>query len=41
MPKELVQQFEVKHAAAVTELIRELLDVGKIKYVASGKLELK
>jgi ATP-dependent DNA helicase RecQ len=37
-PKELVQQFEPKHAETVTMLIRELLDVGMLKYEDSGKL---
>ncbi|WP_299754552.1 ATP-dependent DNA helicase RecQ [uncultured Pontibacter sp.] len=41
LPKELVQQFEPKHATAVTELIRELLDVGKLHYQGSGKLEAR
>ncbi|PTX18499.1 ATP-dependent DNA helicase RecQ [Pontibacter mucosus] len=39
LPKELVQQFEPKHAETVTELVRELLDVGKLRYQESGKLE--
>ena len=39
LPKELVQQFEPKHAEAVTTLLRELVDVGRLKYRESGKLE--
>ncbi|WP_266206115.1 RecQ family ATP-dependent DNA helicase [Pontibacter kalidii] len=41
LPKELVQQFEPRHAEAVTELIRELVDVGRLRYQESGKLEVK
>ncbi|AKD05217.1 RecQ family ATP-dependent DNA helicase [Pontibacter korlensis] len=41
LPKDLVQQFEPKHADTVTELIRELLDVGRLTYQESGKLEVK
>jgi ATP-dependent DNA helicase RecQ len=41
LPKELVQQFEPRHAEAVTELIRELVDVGRLRYQESGKLEAK
>ncbi|MCC9137790.1 ATP-dependent DNA helicase RecQ [Pontibacter silvestris] len=40
LPKELVQQFEPKYSEAVTVLIRELLDVGVLKYQESGKLEV-
>ncbi|TPE39468.1 RecQ family ATP-dependent DNA helicase [Pontibacter mangrovi] len=40
LPKELVQQFEPKHTEAVTELLRELVDVGRLRYQESGKLEL-
>ncbi|MCC9166341.1 RecQ family ATP-dependent DNA helicase [Pontibacter sp. XAAS-A31] len=40
LPKELVQQFAPKEANAVTELIRQLVDVGKLRYAESGKLEL-
>jgi ATP-dependent DNA helicase RecQ len=39
LPKELVQQFEPKHAETVTSLVRELVDVGRLKYRESGKLE--
>ncbi|WP_161888551.1 RecQ family ATP-dependent DNA helicase [Pontibacter russatus] len=39
LPKELVQQFEPKHAEAVTALLRELVDVGRLQYRESGKLE--
>ncbi|RDV15893.1 RecQ family ATP-dependent DNA helicase [Pontibacter diazotrophicus] len=39
LPKELVQQFEPKHAETVTSLVRELVDVGRLKYKESGKLE--
>ena len=39
LPKELVQQFEPKHSEAVTSLVRELIDVGRLKYRDSGKLE--
>ncbi|GAB3536534.1 ATP-dependent DNA helicase RecQ [Pontibacter brevis] len=39
LPKELVQQFEPKHAETVTSLVRELIDVGRLKYRESGKLE--
>ncbi|MDX5436695.1 MAG: RecQ family zinc-binding domain-containing protein, partial [Pontibacter sp.] len=38
LPKDLVQQFAPQHGATVTELIRELLDVGVLKYESSGKL---
>ncbi|WP_242928616.1 RecQ family ATP-dependent DNA helicase [Pontibacter vulgaris] len=40
LPKELVQQFEPKHTEVVTEIIRELIDVGQLKYKESGKLEI-
>ncbi|PRY12780.1 ATP-dependent DNA helicase RecQ [Pontibacter ummariensis] len=39
LPRELVQQFEPKHAETVTALVRELLDLGHLKYKESGKLE--
>ena len=39
LPRELVQQFEPKHADIVTTLVRELVDVGRLKYRDSGKLE--
>ncbi|WP_299707408.1 ATP-dependent DNA helicase RecQ [uncultured Pontibacter sp.] len=38
LPKELVQQFEAKHAETVTELLRELVDTGLLRYSDSGKL---
>jgi len=38
LPKELVQQFEPKHADTITQLIRELLDLGRLKYKESGRL---
>ncbi|WP_276496445.1 RecQ family ATP-dependent DNA helicase [Pontibacter litorisediminis] len=41
LPKELVQQFEPKHAEAITTLIREMLDVGQLQYQESGRLEVK
>ncbi|TXK37885.1 RecQ family ATP-dependent DNA helicase [Pontibacter qinzhouensis] len=40
LPKELVQQFEAKHAEVVTTLLRELVDLGRIRYIESGKLEV-
>ncbi|WP_347156552.1 RecQ family ATP-dependent DNA helicase [Pontibacter chitinilyticus] len=40
LPKELVQAFEPKHADIVTSLIRELVDLGRLKYKESGKLEV-
>lgn len=40
VPKELLQQFEPKHAETVVKLIRELVDVGKLRYETTGKLEL-
>ncbi|GHA54871.1 RecQ family ATP-dependent DNA helicase [Pontibacter akesuensis] len=40
LPKELVEQFDPKNAETVTELIRELLDVGRFRCMESGKLEL-
>ncbi|WP_439881995.1 RecQ family ATP-dependent DNA helicase [Pontibacter sp. MBLB2868] len=40
LPKELVQEFEPKHSEIITSLIRELVDVGQLKYKESGKLEL-
>ncbi|MBD1398862.1 RecQ family ATP-dependent DNA helicase [Pontibacter sp. JH31] len=40
LPKELVQQFEPKHSEAVTELLRELVDTGMLRYAESGKLYL-
>ncbi|MFD2245611.1 RecQ family ATP-dependent DNA helicase [Pontibacter ruber] len=39
LPKELVQQFEPKHQESITSLIRELVDLGRLKYQESGKLE--
>lgn len=41
LPKELVQQFEPKHQEAVTSLIREMLDTGKITYQDTGKLKIE
>lgn len=41
LPKELIQAFEPRHAQSVTELIRELLDLGKLRYQNSGKLEVR
>ncbi|MBF9255148.1 RecQ family ATP-dependent DNA helicase [Pontibacter sp. 172403-2] len=38
LPKELVQRFEPKHADTITQLIRELLDLGRLKYKESGRL---
>ncbi|GGG05905.1 RecQ family ATP-dependent DNA helicase [Pontibacter amylolyticus] len=40
LPKELVQQFDPKHTETVTELLREMVDTGIIKYAESGKLYL-
>ncbi|WP_242917496.1 RecQ family ATP-dependent DNA helicase [Pontibacter liquoris] len=40
LPKELVQAFEPKHAEIITALIRELIDLGRLKYKESGKLEV-
>lgn len=40
LPKELVQAFAPKHTEGITELIRELVDVGRLRYQDSGKLEL-
>lgn len=40
LPKELVQHFEPKYNDTITNLLRELLDLGKLKYQDSGKLEL-
>jgi ATP-dependent DNA helicase RecQ len=40
LPKELVQQFETKHTEALTELLRELVDTGVLRYADSGKLYL-
>ncbi len=40
LPKELVQQFEHRHTAAVTAIIRELTDLGRLRYLESGKLAL-
>ncbi|QCR24809.1 RecQ family ATP-dependent DNA helicase [Pontibacter sp. SGAir0037] len=39
-PKELVQQFEPKQSGAVTVLIRQMVDLGSIRYLDNGKLEL-
>lgn len=41
LPKDLVRQFEPKHAETVTGLIRELVDVGRLMYQESGKLEVR
>jgi ATP-dependent DNA helicase RecQ len=38
LPKELVQEFEPKYSETVTVLIREMLDLGKLRYEESGKL---
>ncbi len=40
LPKELVQQFEPKYTETITGIIRELVDVGQLKYQESGKLEV-
>ena len=40
LPKELLRQFEPKHAEAVTAVVRELLDLGRLQYQKSGKLEV-
>ncbi|MHA6247412.1 RecQ family ATP-dependent DNA helicase [Pontibacter sp. CAU 1760] len=39
LPKELVQEFEPKHLEAVTQVMRELIDLGRLRYLESGKLE--
>ncbi|WP_018478488.1 RecQ family ATP-dependent DNA helicase [Pontibacter roseus] len=38
LPRELVQKFEPKHSQTVTSLIRELLDLGRLRCEDSGKL---
>src|SRR5690606_20266685 len=40
LPKELVAQFEPKHHALTTNLLRELVELGKLKYRENGTLEL-
>jgi len=37
-PRQLVSQFAPAHAHAVTELLRELVDRGELRYAADGKL---
>jgi len=37
-PRQLVSQFAPAQAAAVTELLRELVDRGELRYAADGKL---
>lgn len=41
LPKELLNQFEPKHKEAVTSIVRELLDLGRLHSTESGKLRLK
>ena len=40
LPKELVQQFEPKYTETIAQLLRELVDVGRLRYRESGKLEV-
>ncbi|HSI91088.1 MAG TPA: hypothetical protein VK927_08225, partial [Adhaeribacter sp.] len=41
LPKTLVEKFPSKQRETVTELLREMVDVGKVKYLENGELTVR